>query len=75
MRAMTKPTKYMFYAVSTKGDNAMQISVIYGALFYCLLGLYLIRKENSKRWQRPPYVLAAWFFGIVRKMISQADVT
>lgn len=55
----------MFYAVSTKGDNAMQISVISGAVFYCLLDLYLIRNENSKRRQRPPSVSAAQFFDIV----------
>lgn len=65
----------MFCAVSTKGDNAVQISVIYGALFYCLFGLYLIRRENSKRWWRPPSVSAAQFLDIVRKIISQADIT
>lgn len=65
----------MFYALSTKADNAMQMSVIYGALFYCLLVLYLIRNENSKRWKRPPSFSAAQCFGIVQKMISQADIT
>lgn len=52
----------------------MQISVIYGALFYCLLDLYLMRMERPKRWQRPPSVSSAQYFAIVCKKISWADV-
>lgn len=55
----------MFSAVGIKRDNAMQIFMICGAPFYCLLGLYLMRKERPKRWQRPPSVSSAQFFGTV----------